>query len=262
MCHRRTCRGFTLVELLVVIGIIATLIALLLPALSSARAAAREIGCRSNMRQIHVAIVLYATQNRGVLRPTFTTNSRLAPGEWDRAFTDRRAGAVLGEFSREAEGTARFPAFFACGNSRNGVNRIGQVWNPPGLSATWTSANGRYWNSYVPLMVSFGRQHGAPTSQWFWSRLERLPSQRVLMLEKHDQVQANPLFDPEGQSHIAAWETPSNYVTTGYLAFRHGQSATPRTNALFADGSVSAIQRNVLLTRMTASSASWFDRVR
>jgi prepilin-type processing-associated H-X9-DG protein/prepilin-type N-terminal cleavage/methylation domain-containing protein len=57
--------AFTLVELLVVIGIIAILIGLLMPSLSRARENARRVNCMSNMRQLTTAWVAYAQQNKG-----------------------------------------------------------------------------------------------------------------------------------------------------------------------------------------------------
>lgn len=58
-------RAFTLVELLVVIGIIAVLVSILLPALNRARESADRLQCSSNMRQMAVALSMYMTNNRG-----------------------------------------------------------------------------------------------------------------------------------------------------------------------------------------------------
>jgi prepilin-type N-terminal cleavage/methylation domain-containing protein/prepilin-type processing-associated H-X9-DG protein len=63
----RSRQGFTLVELLVVIGIIAVLISILLPALNRTRDKARSVQCASQMRQLYMFCAMFAQDNKGHL---------------------------------------------------------------------------------------------------------------------------------------------------------------------------------------------------
>lgn len=80
----RASRGFTIVELLIVVGIIAVLMSILLPAMGKARESARQTQCISNLRQWGLAYQMYGDANRGFLPDDGEDGTNSAPiGEWD-----------------------------------------------------------------------------------------------------------------------------------------------------------------------------------
>ncbi len=116
MWQRNKCRGFTLVELLVVIGIIALLVAMLLPALLKARQSVLSVACQSNMRQVGMGILSYAMENKN--KVVIYSEMWADPGtgawwygngvQWAFLIQDRFGGPRLGGLSPASNDKNKF----------------------------------------------------------------------------------------------------------------------------------------------------------
>jgi len=113
---KRRQTGFTLVELLVVIGIIALLISILLPALNKAREQARVTLCLSNLRQLQNANLLFSQEHRGFIpKAWFNDGPVNTPatndGEW--GYQDEKTwewSYILSNYMQKNEGVFRCPS--------------------------------------------------------------------------------------------------------------------------------------------------------
>jgi len=138
-------RAFTLVELLVVIGIISVLIAMLLPTLGKAREQAKKVSCASNMRQVGQAIFMYANDNKGFTpcyyralagytapQPTPSLGTFVGnlppgiPGGLGLLFSDPKLGAGMQAYLKTGN------VFFCPSDEQKAVNRRDPVTGEPG----------------------------------------------------------------------------------------------------------------------------------
>lgn len=99
--RRRTTTAFTLVELLVVIGIIALLVSILLPALNRARESGNLVKCQANLRTIGQAMMIYTNANKGTLPYGFNNLVSTDVSDWTTLLTSTLASQRNAAYGQE-----------------------------------------------------------------------------------------------------------------------------------------------------------------
>ncbi|MDD3153515.1 MAG: type II secretion system protein [Victivallaceae bacterium] len=216
-------RRFTLIELLVVIAIIAILAGMLLPALNQARGKARSVGCANNLKQVALAMLLYAEDYNNLLpSPRYNETMTAPPG---------RTGNVAVFWSLKL-GVLKYLPAYTCIDGMKNIADCPMTPNAGDYEAGCYGVPGGQGKNITPPL------YGSGATACHCRILTRTSSKEILAVDCGSvKAPGNGYVIPDYKTTQPAEHAASPSDSTKAVVLRHSE----RANAAFPDGRVSAI---------------------